>query len=76
MENLTVIEVDRSNETVGMGESKTVGLCSNYENNIEILFEDDSFLLIKKTNIQSIIADDNNIRLDLIDGSYYLFELN
>lgn len=74
MENVTVIEVDESMGTVRMGESKTVGICSNYDKNLEILYEDDSFLLIKKTNIQSIKANDNNIRLNLVDGSYYLFE--
>lgn len=74
MEDVTITEVDKSMRTVRMGESKTVGICSNYNENLEILFEDDSFLLIKKSNIQSIIADDDSIRLNLVDGSYYLFE--
>lgn len=74
MENVIVTEVNDSMKTVRMGESKTVGLCSNYDENLEILYEDDSYLLITKSNIKSILEDDSSIRLDMADGSYYLFE--
>lgn len=74
MENVIVTEVNDSMKTVRMGESKTIGLCSNYDENLEILYEDDSYLLITKSNIKSILEDDISIRLDMADGSYYLFE--
>jgi hypothetical protein len=74
MENVTVIESNKSTQTVGGGISKTVGICWDYTETIEIMYEDDSYHSIKKANIQSIKADDNCLYLIFKDGSYFIFE--
>ena len=54
MQDVVVTNVNKSIGTVEGGNFKTVGNCLDYKENIEILYEDESYLTIPKDKIQSI----------------------
>ena len=58
----------------GGGYPRNACIFNEYKETIEILFEDDSYIILPKADIQSINLRDNHISVFMTDGTRYIFE--